>query len=249
MPLGTHVYFGRKRLDDIKKAYEISLVDPSAANRQRFLSVVDFLSEQLTGIETAKNRIKGVVNTLLNLVRKRTDEKGEVQLELLVAGAIAEVRFQTYWETLAEPKIVREIPAGLPFILGITQDLQGVFVNLIINALHAMEKTADKQIAIKARVAEDYPDMIQIVFSDTGSGIPEEIRDRIFEHGFTTKKERGTGIGLFYCKDIIERVHGGKISVQSQVGRGTCFTIYLPIYKESNSPIGDLAHDSKRSNL
>lgn len=233
MPLSTHVYFSRKRLDEIKSVYEESTPNSPSTSRQKFLKAMNSLYEQLSGIETCNNRIKGIVNTLLNLVRKRSDQKGPVQLELLVASAIEEVRFQTYWETLAAPKIERQIPAGLPFILGITQDLQGVFVNLIINSLHAMEKTADKKITIKAKAAEDKSDRIKIEFADTGGGIPEELQEKVFEHGVTTKGEKGTGIGLFYCKDIIERVHGGTISLTSKVNEGTCFTITLPVYKEA----------------
>lgn len=219
-------------MNDLKSLYEESLNSPQEANRGKFEKTVKSLDEQFQGIEACKNRIKGIVNTLLNLVRKKTEQKGEVQLELLVASAVEEVRFQTYWETLAAPDIQREIPASLPFISGITQDLQGVFVNLLINSLHAMEKTADKKITIKAKVAEDKPGMVRIDFTDTGCGIPEALQKKVFEHGFTTKGEKGTGIGLFYCKDIIERVHGGELQVEGTVGAGTHFTIYLPVYKE-----------------
>ncbi|OGW84444.1 MAG: hypothetical protein A3C35_02845 [Omnitrophica bacterium RIFCSPHIGHO2_02_FULL_46_11] len=113
--------------------------------------------------------------------------------------------------------------------------MQGVFVNLIINSLHAMEKTLDKQITIKATLDPDNSKMIKIDFTDNGCGIPRELHEKIFEHGFTTKGTKGTGIGLFYCKDNIERVHGGMISIRSEVNRGTCFTMRLPIYDGSDA--------------
>ena len=234
-PMTGQLYFILKSLDDANGLYEPLAPKLSEAERERFLTLISTLNKRFSGVQRGADRIKGVVNTLINLVKERTDQKSEVQLKLVIASAIEEVRFQTYWESLTIPQIVMDIPADLPFIKGITQDLQGVFVNLIINSLHAMEKTLDKQITIKATLDPDNSKMIKIDFTDNGCGIPRELHEKIFEHGFTTKGTKGTGIGLFYCKDNIERVHGGMISIRSEVNRGTCFTMRLPIYDGSDA--------------
>lgn len=231
-PINSHLYFGRKRLEEMKKIYEASLSEPTEDNRQKFLGKFNSAMELLSEIEKSKDRIQGIVNTLYNLVAQKTGDKVEVKLDMVVESAIEEVKYQTYWETLSQPDIENRIPRQLPFALGIPQDIQGVFVNLIVNALHALEKTVDKKITIDGMVDPDNPDVIKIEFSDNGCGMTEEVLKKCFEHGFTTKGGKGTGLGLFYCKNIIEQAHGGTMSVKNKVGEGTCFTIRLPRYKK-----------------
>ena len=230
-PMMGNLYYILKSLDDANHFYQTLAPKLSETEQQQFLGIINALNRRFSGVQRGSDRIKGVVNTLINLVKERSEQKAEVGLKLVIASALEEVRFQTYWDSLTIPKMTVDIPADLPFIKGITQDLQGVFVNFIINSLHAMEKTLDKQITIKAAVDPDHPKMIRIDFTDNGCGIPMELREKIFEHGFTTKGEKGTGIGLFYCKDNIERVHGGTISIRSEAGIGTCFTLKLPVYE------------------
>ena len=81
---------------------------------------------------------------------------------------------------------------------------------------------------------------VAIHFSDNGAGMTDEIMKKIFNYGFTTKPPgRGSGLGLYMCKYIIE-LHGGDIRVASKVGEGTTFTILLPAYEESASDAGDM---------
>lgn len=232
-PINSHLYFLRKRIQEMESAFEEN-------NRQKFFKCTNSSKELVTEIEKGKDRIQGIVNTLYNLVAQRTDNKVEVKLDMVVESAIAEVQYQTYWETLSQPDIENRIPRTLPFVLGIPQDIQGVFVNLIINALHAMEQKADKKIVIDAMVDQGNPNMIKIEFSDNGCGMTADILEKLFEHGFTTKGKKGTGLGLFYCKNIVEQVHGGTIDVQSELGVGTRFTIRLPRYKKEVEKQGAL---------
>lgn len=79
-------------------------------------------------------------------------------------------------------------------------------------------------------MVDDKAGMVAVKVSDTGIGIPEENLPHIFERGFTTGKGgSGTGEGLAFVKEMIEEYHKGKINAQSEVGKGTTFTIYLPI--------------------
>ena len=103
-------------------------------------------------------------------------------------------------------------------------ELQQVFLNLINNALDAMEKEGGI-LNITTHLEGDY---LVVEVSDTGPGIPEPNRQRIFDPFFTTKPVgKGTGLGLSICYGIIKKM-GGEINVNSALGRGTTFTIKLP---------------------
>jgi signal transduction histidine kinase len=242
-PIFGRFYVGYRDLDKMMTLQD-KIIDKKAppADTKLFRDKLLAVKEHFDVIKKNSERIRGIVSTLMNLVKERTGHMAPVQLKLVIASALEEVRFQTYWESLTVPTITQDISGQLPFIKGITQDLQGVFVNLIINSLHALQNVKNKAISIKGMVDPENPKMVIVRFEDNGCGIPPENLERIFEHKFTTKGEKGTGIGLFYCKDNIERIHSGSISVRSEVGRGATFTIKLPICSaEDNS--GGKGHD------
>jgi signal transduction histidine kinase len=107
-------------------------------------------------------------------------------------------------------------------------ELRQVFNNLISNAIDATERTGRIDLTVEGRD----PNEVVVTVRDTGCGIPAEHLDTIYKPFFTTKGEKGTGIGLWVVKGIVERL-GGKISVESSttVQSGTCFTIVLPSSK------------------
>lgn len=118
--------------------------------------------------------------------------------------------------------------APLPPVQGDRRQLGNVFNNLIKNAWEALEGHPDPHIQVTLRPAQQ-PGLIQVDIQDNGPGIPPEIKDKIWVSFFTTKGHRGgTGLGLFSCLEIIHQA-GGKIWVESQVGRGACFTVVLPL--------------------
>jgi len=113
---------------------------------------------------------------------------------------------------------------------GSETQLSQVFLNLIVNASQAMPQGGDITIHTQC-----HQDQCIIRVEDTGPGISEEIQENIFEPFFTTKAVgEGTGLGLAISQDIIRR-HGGEITVQSQPGKGTIFTISLPLGKAPRS--------------
>lgn len=120
--------------------------------------------------------------------------------------------------------------SGDLWVSGDAVQLEQVLLNLLINARQAMLGKGGS-LTVKAAAMEDGQVRIQVI--DTGPGIPESVLPKIFEPFFTTKgtvrkdEARGTGLGLAICKDILEH-HRGKIVVESQVGQGTTFSIYLP---------------------
>jgi signal transduction histidine kinase len=115
----------------------------------------------------------------------------------------------------------------LPRTLCYPQQLGQVFINLLVNAVHAIDTLGE--ITVSTRQEDGW---IFIAIRDTGCGIPEDIRRRIFEPFFTTKElGKGTGLGLSICQDIILK-HGGEIEVVSEVGAGTTFTVKIPVLEQ-----------------
>lgn len=104
------------------------------------------------------------------------------------------------------------------------QQLNQVFLNLLVNAAQALESQGE--ITVRTWSGEDN---VFVSVKDTGTGMPPEVAKRIFEPFFTTKEVgKGTGLGLSISYDIV-RKHGGEISVESEAGLGTTFTVWLPV--------------------
>lgn len=113
----------------------------------------------------------------------------------------------------------------LPAVGGNANYLQQVFLNLLINARDAMPNGGTISVATALTGFH-----ISIRIADTGTGIPKEIQEKIFKPFFSTKGEKGTGLGLAICSKIIAQ-HKGELRVESEVGKGTVFTIYLPVWR------------------
>ena len=111
-------------------------------------------------------------------------------------------------------------------------DLNQVFLNLLVNAAHAIADVVGdtgQRGKIVVRTARDGDDVVTIAISDTGCGIPPDVRGKIFDPFFTTKEVgKGTGQGLAIARSVTER-HGGTLTFETEVGRGTTFTIRLPV--------------------
>ncbi|WP_425391637.1 ATP-binding protein [Ekhidna sp.] len=122
----------------------------------------------------------------------------------------------------------------LPKIKVLSQDIGRVFLNLINNAFHATAEQSKKDASHKPTVevvTQKDEDYIKIQVKDNGAGIPDKIKEKIYQPFFTTKATgTGTGLGLSLSHDIISKGHGGSIELESEVGKGTTFTIRLPIH-------------------
>ena len=197
------------------------------------LKVADIL-ELFQKMEQNIGRIKAVVNTLTGLLKK--SEKGKFEplsLKLILEETLPLVQFQTYLENPGNTEVEFDIPSSLPLIRGDLERLQEVFLNLFINAYHAMSGRKNPRIAVSAKLDEMNPKMIVVEFADNGCGITDDIQKKMFTYGFTTKGPgRGSGMGLYMCKYIIE-LHGGDIRIKSRVGVGTTFTLTLPVFEEA----------------
>ena len=128
------------------------------------------------------------------------------------------------WNAVKNKVKIEKKYAELPLTRCNAQQLGQVFLNLLVNASQAMDKNG----VITITTSHD-GQRIRVDISDTGHGIPKDVLERIFEPFFTTKgAEEGTGLGLSITHDIVKS-HNGKITVDSVVGKGTTFTVLLPI--------------------
>jgi DNA-binding response OmpR family regulator len=123
--------------------------------------------------------------------------------------------------------VTKKLASDLPPVNAVMDQLKQVFLNLVINAVEAMPQGGE--LRIETKLSED-GDGFSVAFTDTGVGLSEKEQENIFEPFFTTKAT-GTGLGLSVSYGIIER-HGGRIKVQSELGKGATFTVHLPL----NSP-------------
>ncbi|CDM65802.1 PAS domain S-box [Pyrinomonas methylaliphatogenes] len=183
------------------------------------------LLQSLDVIQTAAEDAAAITRRIQTFARQSPLERFErLDVALLVLDAIEITR--TQWEDEAHARGVNyDVKMQMPndlFVAGNASELREVFVNLIINAIHAMPNGGRLAISGERR-----DNQIVLQFSDEGIGIPADSLERIFEPFYTTKGVHGTGLGLFVSYGIIER-HRGLIEVESEVGRGTTFTIKLP---------------------
>lgn len=123
-------------------------------------------------------------------------------------------------------KIIKKFHPDVPYIMADSEQLQQVFLNLLLNAIQAMPEGGTITVETEPLFLDK--EKVKIKISDTGIGMDEEIMERIFEPFFTTKP-KGTGLGLYTTRKIVE-IHGGKIHVESTKGKGSTFTIILPVY-------------------
>ena len=175
-------------------------------------------------------RASKIVRNLLDFSRETEPEQRELNIRDVIEKTRSLVQNQL---TVHGIRLEDLVPEDLPPILGDPHQLQQVFLNLFVNAVHAMKGQEGGKITISGRKAAR--GFIRIDFSDTGCGIAEKDLKRIFDPFFTTKEVgEGTGLGLSIVYGIIKK-HKGYIEVHSTVGKGTTFSIYLPTLKPVES--------------
>jgi len=179
----------------------------------------------LSTIERESIRCKQIVENLLNFARMDEPRLMELDLHQTLEATCHLLEYQLSRENV---QLVRRYADNLPRVLADPQQIQQVFVNLMLNAQQAMPQGGHLEIRTWA---ED--DAVAIVFSDEGVGIPPENKSRIFDPFFTTKEPgQGTGLGLSVSYGIVKR-HGGRIDVESRVNQGSTFTMRLPLTQDS----------------
>lgn len=202
------------------------------------------LLDALTDIQSASRRASSLVRQILAFSSNRTTERRRVALSPIVDGAVQLLKSTTPQSI----RIEHDCAVELPDLSVDPEQLHQVLVNLGTNAWHAVEShkgegmvrfrvtrgPIPKKIAANYSIAADSAFAV-IEVQDDGGGIANEMRDRIFDPFFTTKPSgKGTGLGLSVVHGIITN-HGGAIDVQSRVGKGTTFRIYLPLTAQNDA--------------
>jgi len=209
--------------------------------------IFDKMFDYVDRIEKSARRIKVAVQTLTNILKESKGEMTPLNFLVLWKESVQATRFSTYDENLSFCDFYEEIKANL-LINGNLEQLMQVFTNLIKNAYEAMSEQKERQISIKADVDPEDNKMARIEFKDSGPGMTVETQRKIFQQGFSTKNAKDKGIGtsgqgqgLYICKHIIESVHKGSLTVESEMGKGTRFTIRIPLMEEEVTPVEKVA--------
>ncbi len=184
---------------------------------------LDDLHEYLELIKSEAFRCKSITTGLLDFSRMRTGERSPIDLGEILRSSVNLISHQRRGENIT---IDLDIEDGLPPVNADGGQIQQAVIALATNAIDAMPEGGT--LAFKAFAGNR---RVSVEISDTGVGIPTENMSKIFEPFFTTKDVgKGTGLGLAVCYGIITD-HGGRLSVRSNVGKGTTFTIALPVVK------------------
>jgi signal transduction histidine kinase len=180
--------------------------------------------EYWASMEHGVRRVQKIVRQLLDFSQQHEPEFSQVDINRIVDQVLALTTHQ-----FAPNRIRLEVVLGhgLPSVMVDRHMIEQVLMNLILNAVQAMKSGG--LLTVRTSVAEG---ICRVEVSDTGSGIAPATMPHIFDPFFTTKSEgEGTGLGLSVNLGIVER-HGGKILVESEVGKGTTFTLCLPVSRE-----------------
>jgi PAS domain S-box-containing protein len=177
-------------------------------------------------------RISETIRGLLNFARPTPPQFTKININLLVEDTLSFLGHQPIFRNVRIEKI---LPTGLPQVTADLNQIRQVLTNIFINAAQSMPEGGE----LKVETSKvKFQDRIQIQSSDTGIGIPQENLKKIFDPFFTTKKSQGTGLGLSISLSYIKN-HEGDISVRSEAGKGTTFSILLPVRQKGRMSLKD----------
>lgn len=185
---------------------------------QEFREQPDMTKEDAEVISSEIEKIDNVLSNFIGFVKQKGLKYSEVKLDALIDHVLS---LATYDIENFHIEIYKDMIESLPPVHADRSLLEQVFLNLIINAVHAMPDGGE--IRISGKTDEMFT---EVMIWDRGCGIPSDIRSKIFDPFFTTKAE-GTGLGLSIAYNIINS-HGGKLFFNSNEGKGTVFTVRLP---------------------
>jgi signal transduction histidine kinase len=197
-----------------------SLPAQTDAAQQDLAELPQVVAECIDGVE----RIGRIVDSMRRFSRVSSDEFAPVDLNRVVTEAIRLAELHPNRGVTVEAWLAE----GLPRLQGSAQRLTQVFLNLLVNSKQALAGRAGR-VTLRTRLVGE---MVEVMVSDDGPGVPEGLRHRIFDPFFTTKgPDEGTGLGLSIAFDIV-REHGGVLELRPVAGGGACFIAHLPVHSE-----------------
>ena len=197
--------------------------------------VPEALDDSIEGVQ----HVSRIVRAMKELSHPGCDEKAAVNINH--ALETTKTVSTNEWKYVAE--MVMELDEDLRVVSGLQGELNQVFLNLIVNASHAISDMTDGGDKGRGKITlrtKQHDDFVQVEIEDTGGGIPESIREKVFDPFFTTKDVgKGTGQGLALAHTAIVQKHGGRISFEVEEGVGTKFIVQLPNDDNATPPVGE----------
>lgn len=185
----------------------------------------DAVMKYLDRVDRSIDLATKISKDLLTFARPKDPRFGEVELTESLDEVLEMVGKKF---TIDKIEVRKEYDHAIAQVKGDKEQLMQVFLNIILNSIQAMPRGGQLDINLD-RVSLDSKKYIQVLISDTGKGMPDDVRKNIFDPFFTTKGvDKGTGLGLSVSHGIIE-AHGGFIEVESEVGKGSTFKVNLPL--------------------
>jgi len=182
--------------------------------------------ERLSKVESEVGRCSKIVRNLLDFARQSEPAMKLVDMNQVLEQVLSMVGHQA---RLQNVEVVKEFTSPLPKVMADFDQLQQVFTNLMLNGIQAMPEGGTLTLRTSAENGK-----VRVDVEDTGCGIPKEHLNKLGTPFFTTKeKGKGVGLGVAVVYGIVER-HNGKVSVQSEVGKGTTFTVYLGVHDDES---------------
>ena len=196
-----------------------------AALLQRGLPADDPNAKNLKVIENETIRARDIVRNLLDFARQEGLRKRKTSIREVMDDTLTLLRKQA---DLINVKVVLDYDEDVPQVYVDINQMKQVFINILNNALHAMQGGGTLTVSIRAAKPDGKRPWVEVAFQDTGIGIPPEKLDLVFNPFYTSKQAgEGTGLGLSVSQRIVEE-HGGVIDVVSEAGKGSTFTVKLP---------------------
>ncbi len=185
--------------------------------------VLDETGEALTEARQGAERVRNIVRDLRVFARGDEDQSGPVAIRRVLDSSI-----NIAWNEIRHRARLVKDYGDTPMVEGNESRLGQVFLNLLLNAAHAIPEGETERNEIRVSTRTDPGGRAVVEVRDSGMGIPQEIRERIFDPFFTTKPaSEGTGLGLWICSGILTAL-GGEVRVDSEIGRGSTFRVTLP---------------------
>lgn len=205
-------------------------------SRDRFTKIVDSITK-------AVGRCQGISQRMLHFSRRKEAVIESIDINALLTETASFLERETRTRGVT---VLSKCHPNLPCVMSERGPLQQVFLNIFTNALAALgpceapSTSADSKGNPHAGEMGFTTDLVQntvlVTIHDTGSGMTDEVQKRLFEPFFSTKGDKGTGLGMYICQSIISRL-GGSMSMESTLGQGTRFTISIPVSPLKATPI------------
>lgn len=202
----------------------LSVIASAAQMILREEGLSEFVQEMVERIGEEARRLSQMTRGLLSFAREEGEQAEESDINRIVRDVMVFLKYEALKRSI---RVVEDLDHRIPSMDVEPNKLKQVLINLAMNALQAMEQREGGVLRVATRLRAG--DFVEISVEDTGPGIPPEKIPLIFEPFYTTKEPgKGTGLGLFITRSIVQSMKG-TIKVESEEGKGTRFTVLLPI--------------------